>query len=196
MITEPLIAHATKVAQEFAATDGRSDWHNPYTQRTGGVEVDLAFGASRHTETATALPKLTERGPDWALASGAAEGVNDDGFWSGVERAWAREGGWRGDPDYRGRGVVVSAGRLKRAGAAGRTVGAVNASNVMEWEDNWPGLSAQAEMLLTSHQIFTFAGYSHHYGGFWRFEDDTTDRAVSYPYTEAGLQAVTPYAHK
>lgn len=186
-------------------------------QKVGGVEVDLAFGASRLFETTSELPKIWREG----MTSEPSTWVQDlenrsipvenrsihgsyasklSSFWSGVESAWAREGGWRADPGYRGRGVVVSAARVKRAGAAGRTVGVVEgrvAAGVMEWEDNWPALSAQAEMLLTRLQIFTFTGYSHHYGGFWRlpYDDDdmtSSDRAVSYPYTEAGLQAVTP----
>jgi hypothetical protein len=187
----PLLAHAAQAADAFEHEPGTSPSHPNRRQKKKlrGVEVNLAFGAARHTQTATPSPQSAqEQGEDFLT-----EQQPPRQYWEAVEASWRREGGWQGDPGLRGRQVVVSSTRLRRAGHAARTVGVVSGdASAMDWEDNWPALAAQAEMLLTRQQIFTFAGYSHHYGGFWRFEDDPTDRSVSYPYTEAGLQAVAP----
>jgi hypothetical protein len=186
----PLLANAAQVADTF-----EDQQHTAQPQRRRerfrGVEVDIAFGAARHRETATSSPRGAQEQAQ-ELFTEEQPSISSQ-YWEAVEAAWRREGGWRGDPELRGRQVVVSSNRLRRAGIAGRTVGVVNGdASAMEWEDNWPALSAQAEMLFTRRQIYAFAGYSHHYGGFWRFEGDTSNRAVGYPYTEAGLQAVAP----
>jgi hypothetical protein len=186
-VGEPLVAHAARVSDAFEQRSRKPSQFK--RQKVRGVEIDLAFGAARHMETATEIPRATA--PEESYMQGQSS-PQSQAYWQQVEASWRREGGWRGDPGLRGRQVVVNANRLRRAGAAGQTVGAVNGASVMEWEDNWPALSAQAETLFTPHQIFTFAGYSHHYGGFWRFEDDPSDRAVSYPYTQAGLQSIAP----
>lgn len=186
----PLLAHAAQTADAFKHEQGNNPSHPKKRQRQKRlVEVDLAFGAARHTKTATPSPRSTEV----ELQDSLREQQPPRQYWETVEASWMRQGGWRADPRLRGRQVVVSSSRLKRAGVAGRTVGVVSGNSpAMEWEDNWPALSARAEILLTRQQMFTFAGYSHHYGGFWRFQDDKSDRAISYPYTEAGLQAIAP----
>ncbi len=184
-IGAPLFAHAAQVADAFEHDQASSP--SQY-KKLRGVEVSLAFGAARYTQTATPSPQSVQ-----VAETVLSKQQPPSEYWEAVEASWRREGGWRGDPGLRGRQVVVSSTRLRRTARAARTIGVVNgAASAMDWEDNWPALAAQAEMLLTRHRMFTFAGYSHHYGGFWRFEDDPTDRSVSYPYTEAGLQAVAP----
>ena len=127
-VGEPLVAHAGTLA---AVLGQKRD--PPWARRGEYLPIEMAFGrATAFGETGGGS------GGDGALEDGAEDVVPGEG--------------WRGDPALAPSRPWhrLGAGRLRRAGPAARSVGAVSVEE-MEWEDNWRALTAQSELLLTPH---------------------------------------------
>ena len=127
-VGEPLVAHAGTLA---AVLGQKRD--PPWARRGEYLPIEMTFGRAKAF------------GGDPDVFAGA-HWDEDIGFWSVVPG-----NGWLGDPGLApSRWHRLGANRLRRAGPAARSVGAVSVEE-MEWEDNWRALTAQSELLLTPH---------------------------------------------